>query len=310
MRFWHRLRPHRLGIWLCALFTGLTLTAPLDWPFDLSTYFQPQYAVVLVPLALWSLIRRDHKASALAIVALAWNLFCIAPQFAAAPASSQSGLGLRVLLTNVHRRNEQSRPLLELIRREAPDVVVAVETDQRWLDALATLDRTYPHSVARPRDDNSGIALWSRYPGDFEVQQDGHQVARLHARLQTPAGEVQVVAVHAFPPINRRYQKKRDRQLAELVEVVGDVAKPTIVLGDFNATPWTASVVDLRSRTGLHDARQGQGFLATWPTSLGWFGVPIDHVLHSQDIVVRALRVGPDIGSDHLPLIADIVVAQ
>jgi hypothetical protein len=36
------------------------------------------------------------------------------------------------------------------------------------------------------------------------------------------------------------------------------------------------------------------------------FGAPVDHILVSRNIEVKHFEVGPDIGSDHLPLIADL----
>jgi endonuclease/exonuclease/phosphatase (EEP) superfamily protein YafD len=34
--------------------------------------------------------------------------------------------------------------------------------------------------------------------------------------------------------------------------------------------------------------------------------VPIDHLVHSEVISVRDRRLGPDLGSDHFPLVVEI----
>ncbi len=68
-----------VGIWSLALLTGLTLAAPLGWPFELTTHFQAQYALLLLPLTLWSLLRKQPKTTTIGAVALALNLFTIAP---------------------------------------------------------------------------------------------------------------------------------------------------------------------------------------------------------------------------------------
>ena len=81
-----------------------------------------------------------------------------------------------------------------------------------------------------------------------------------------------------------------------------------LVLGDCNATPWNHTFVQLLASTGLQLATVG-GWRATWTTSLPWpLRIPIDHILCSPGIGVAATRLGPDLGSDHLPVIADLLV--
>jgi endonuclease/exonuclease/phosphatase (EEP) superfamily protein YafD len=80
---------------------------------------------------------------------------------------------------------------------------------------------------------------------------------------------------------------------------------PTIVAGDFNAPPEGRNFRDhwgdLRNAFGV----AGVGFGATRLN--GWIRLRIDHVLYGTGF--RAVRawVGNAAGSDHLPLIVDLV---
>ena len=79
-----------------------------------------------------------------------------------------------------------------------------------------------------------------------------------------------------------------------------------ILAGDLNGTPWC---LEPHLTWRLQDARAtaGAGLATTWPARLlDPFRIPIDHVLHARNVTCTRLRVGPRIGSDHLPLIADL----
>jgi endonuclease/exonuclease/phosphatase (EEP) superfamily protein YafD len=65
----------------------------------------------------------------------------------------------------------------------------------------------------------------------------------------------------------------------------------------------------------LRDSYQevGWGFGHTYPTTPQSFGISvpllrIDYVFHSAELVALRARVGPDGGSDHLPVVADLSI--
>jgi endonuclease/exonuclease/phosphatase (EEP) superfamily protein YafD len=81
--------------------------------------------------------------------------------------------------------------------------------------------------------------------------------------------------------------------------------RPVLVAGDFNLP--VDSVVYRRSWSWLTNAfsQAGTGFGSTKFTR--WHGVRIDHVLGGPGWHCRRCWVGPDVGSDHRPVIADMV---
>jgi endonuclease/exonuclease/phosphatase (EEP) superfamily protein YafD len=90
-------------------------------------------------------------------------------------------------------------------------------------------------------------------------------------------------------------------------ELVDD---PILVVGDFNATRWNSAFRELLD-ADLSDAADdvGHGLRTTWK---GTGRVPIemvlDHILVSDDFGVLDTRVGPGVGSDHRPVIADVAL--
>ena len=64
-----------------------------------------------------------------------------------------------------------------------------------------------------------------------------------------------------------------------------------------------------KTRLGvLLPSRLGFGVQATWPSvyRIPPMMIPIDHCLVSPDVRVVGRRVGPHIGSDHLPVIVEL----
>jgi len=88
-----------------------------------------------------------------------------------------------------------------------------------------------------------------------------------------------------------------------LAKAAGASSLPAIVVGDLNATPWSNAFSGL-GHAGLLRAT---GLKPTWPAiGLGWMGIPIDHVLVTPHWSVMERQIGPNIGSDHLPVMVRI----
>ena len=81
-------------------------------------------------------------------------------------------------------------------------------------------------------------------------------------------------------------------------------------MGDYNATPWSRPFWRFVDRSGLCDSRAGFGVQASFPAMSAVLRIPIDHVLVSCSIGVRDRRIGRDVGSDHLPVIVDLVLPR
>jgi endonuclease/exonuclease/phosphatase (EEP) superfamily protein YafD len=88
---------------------------------------------------------------------------------------------------------------------------------------------------------------------------------------------------------------------------------PSLLVGDFNKTPYSLLHRRLRRR-GLRDAFRevGRGCGFTFPVFGRYKRIPlpplvrIDYVWHTSDLRAILCRTGPDGGSDHLPLVAEL----
>ena len=53
---------------------------------------------------------------------------------------------------------------------------------------------------------------------------------------------------------------------------------------------------------------KGYGFQPSWPANNRLLRIPIDHVLHSPEIVIHDRVIGSTVGSDHFPVLVDFTI--
>ena len=236
--------------------------------------------------------------------------------------SSADGPALRVLTCNVDGRALKADALARLIAATRPDVVAC----QEWTSAHeSTLFRDGQWFTLR--DDE--LFLASRYP----IRRGENVGARWYAfapgaavryEVDTPAGTIDFYNLHLMSPhvafaavLHRnprapaaveRNTDDRRRQLEDLRDAIARrPGRPALMVGDFN-TPDDTPLLR-RNLPAFQNAftTAGLGFGPTYHAR--WTQARIDHVLASPDWHVRRCQVGPDVGSAHRPVIADLQLA-
>jgi len=211
------------------------------------------------------------------------------------------------MLINVNSTTGDPEKVQDLISTENPDILVLEEITSKWVEALGTLPDEYPHHLVRPRTDNFGIALYSRFPLSHSAIESigGAGVPSILTTATLPDGPVQLIATHPLPPFGGEYSRLRNDQLEQLPSHVHR-DQPTLLIGDLNTTPWSYTFRQLLNETGLLNSMKGFGIQPTWPMPNLLFGIPLDHVLHSSHLQVLDRRIGPPVGSDHSPVIVEL----
>ncbi len=300
------------GSLLVSSATLVALAAEWWWPFDLLTHFRVHYIWILTPLAIALLIARRYLVALIAGGCLLWNLALVVPDYFGPTPSAEGSVDIRLMTVNVCTSNRDYERFLAMIRAADPDVILLMEIDDDWLTALDQLRDDYPHSEIAPRADNFGIALLSKLPMEtHRVRYVGSAgLPSIESRLLVGDTVFNFFGTHPLPPVNADNYSLRNEQLAATADLVARMEGPKIVAGDFNVTPWSPFFGRMLTRSGLRDSRRGFGVQATWPSHWGIGGIPIDHVLVSDDVAVKDRRVGPAFGSDHRAVIVDLIVGQ
>jgi len=291
---------------LLAAATGLALLARTGWFADLASHFAWQYAVAALTAAGALAFLRRPGWTGVAVAVLAANLYTAWPHAPGAtrPPRSQP---FRLVVSNVFFGNSEYERVLEFVRSARPDAVIFNEVTPDWRRALAALESELPY-VRAAGSGRHGVLLMSRAPftATNQLSDDRHGETMLHARLLAGAREVDLFAVHANWPLGPRTTAIRNRQLEALADHGARAHGPVVIAGDLNTSPYSPHFRDLLERGHLRSAA-GRHWVPTWPVWCPPAAIQIDQGLVSPDVGVRAFETGPRVGSDHLPIVADLV---
>lgn len=285
----------------------------LHWFLDLFSHFRVQYFIVLSLSAPLLLIPRNYKTASIFAAAAIINLCTILPLYLGrTQVQASPDRVLRAMLINVNIDSGKPEQVAKVIQQYNPDLLVLEEVNARWLADLRPATTGYGHSKAVPRDDNFGIAFYSRFASTrSEVRQIGPAgVPSILAEVDSGRGKVSVIATHPLPPAGSAYTRMRDAHLGELPNVIRPEKTPVLLLGDLNVTPWNVKFRRLIHESGLKDSASGFGVQATWPNFMPLLLIPLDHCLHSPAVSIVKREIGSDVGSDHYPLIVDFVIGK
>jgi endonuclease/exonuclease/phosphatase family metal-dependent hydrolase len=242
---------------------------------------------------------------------------------------------LRVMTYNIAAGHGDLERIASAIRAAGADVVALQEVDVHWdarsgfadqasvlgerLGMQARFAPIYdmPGTAEHPERRQFGVALLSRFPviaftnheiTRLSTQQNGAAPALmpgfLEARLDVHGTIIRVFNTHTD---YRSDPSVRRRQVADMLAIVGDSARPTLLFGDLNAPPSAPELQPLFGR--FRDAwRSSAGAGFTYPAENP--AKRIDYVLASEDFLVRSARVVATEASDHRPVVADLALRR
>ena len=276
---------------------------------ELFSHFRLQYLVASLLLLIVFAIRRRALYSLLLGFSLALNASYVLPWYTGDTQATGSAR-IKILYANVLSRNRDHDRLVALIDRERPDIIALQEISTHWLTALRILDAQYPYNFTAPREDNFGIAIWSRSPLSEATRIDSPPLGypSILANTEVEGTAITLITTHPMIPVGGDNFAARNQQLESVEEIVATAEGHVILIGDLNASIWDRYYRAFEEATNLRNVRRGHGILPTWPTFMPLAMIPIDHVLVSEQIGVADVRTGPRLGSDHLPLLVTITL--
>jgi endonuclease/exonuclease/phosphatase (EEP) superfamily protein YafD len=274
------------------------------WVLDLFNHVQFHYLGFFLCCVVILLAMKAFREAAMVAGLLLLPLARIVPSCIAPPAAVSAQKPLRVAAFNVLVSNERHEDTLRWVRESQLDCIYFSETTHQWAKALEVLAKDYPYSI----EEKTGFAFYSKYPiAHYRIVHcSDFRFPLLIAYLDTPQGEVAFFGIHPLPPVNKRWAKALRDTMEVLAYEVEKERHRVIVAGDFNLTRWSNNAQPLE-RAQLRDASYGKSPGATWMRHNAFFAIPIDRILYRGDgMDCRSFHIGPDLGSDHRPVVAEM----
>ncbi len=231
------------------------------------------------------------------------------------------------------RRPAGMRALREEIRRQDPDILVMQDANE-----MADLPRPLPSNWGKAFGSRE-VYMFGQYvvASRFPLRQCApyfplpHSLALMyvHCIVQAHGMELDLYTVHLLTPrqgLNAArwqlwdglpdWQRNVTYRLAQGVimsQVVAKSRRPVIIAGDLNSSQ-SSVVVQALTTAGVRDAfaSAGRGYGYTYGHDLrpGVSFLRIDHVMVSPSIGVARCVAGGSEGSEHRPVIADLLLQR
>ena len=298
--------------------TLLGFLASWGWMLDLAANFRFQYVWIGVLAAGVVLWRRWWWPAGVIGLGVFVNLILVSPYyFGSVPAPALDSPQLTVAHLNTLAGNQEKEKVVEFIRDSGADFVFLTEVTGPLLELIESAeDLPYETVVGTSRSFGVlGLARSSTIASNPSIE--GHVTNLGETRLPGVVIEAQlgdqpfeILSFQTSSPGRAAKAEGRDSQLAAAAEWVAERDIPVLLIGDFNATPWTPALSDLMRTADLTDSARGRGFSGSWPAGWGPFKIPIDHALHSEGLTTVKRVRGPSAGSDHLSLIVTLALSE
>lgn len=288
------------------------------WFFDLFSHFRLQYLGVSLFALAWFVGWANRAGIVLSGTTLLLNAVIFFGVFLGEkPLQPAPDFKLRALSINVKTSNRAFSKVIDYVKGADADVVLLLEVDKRWADALAPLKGLYPHSSFESREDNFGVAFLSRIAlisseiAMFAAPNEPDDIGIPAPIVVVNHGgkAIRVIGAHPIPPSGRLNSQWRDHEFSRIAKITRESDEPVLLMGDLNVTPWSSG---MRILTGSSNLRLP---LAHYARSPSWMvnsplAIPIDHALATPPLVILRRDVGPDVGSDHRPIVVEVGWAE
>jgi len=292
-----------------------------SWWFATILLFGPRWVfalplLILVPAALiWR--RRALWLHLTAALLVTGPIMGICVPWRAALASGTSSQPLRIITCNGHDNEFHREAFGQFVVATHPDIICLQVVNKKDVAALFGQGSWHiagdgEHSLVSqfPIRKDTGELSHVPFVDRFDVEAPKGVITILNVHLSSPHVAFKST-LEGVPNAAEKIEANNERRQTEMNALnvyMQGIHNPIILAGDFN-TPLESP--DFRHNLGsLGNAFTVAGFGFGWTYHYGGTNARIDHILFTDDWQCRRCWLGPNVGSPHRPLIADLTYRQ
>ncbi|RYG35005.1 hypothetical protein EON81_13995 [bacterium] len=303
--------PALAAVWLvlCHIAPYLPGTNPLGIVFGMAPPMLLVAPPILALIALTTrvVLHRNPKRDALLGLAI---LLATVPLLSLQWGRPQKGKGVSVMTFNVNKDSRKMPGLLDYLLNHETDVVFLQENKGSASSPANFLKKGLPgwHMVSAGE-----VAILSRWPiENVRAVPMRSQTTRilLTAEIAGPR-RFRALTVHwSVPQFGKGLRSMRngavhqESDYQQTLDLIRGDDLPLLLGGDFNNPPRHALTRKLSNRLENCFSTCGSGIGLSYPSRNPY--TRIDHFYVNRGFETLGAQVGPDLGSDHLPLLAKI----
>jgi len=239
------------------------------WWLDNLINLQLQLSLAAILLVLLSIKYIQYLFIPLSLIYFVIILYNFGPLYKPNHQKHQNKETLKIAQLNIKYKNPNIDNIISAIGDADYDVILIQEVGDGEIDKIKKLTEYYPYSIGTDPLDESGLALFSRWP---IVSKKIHDLGYadgivIEAVIHTPEKNtpVHIYALHPSAPRNELLWHLRNNTLTYVAsQVSGSSLQYKIVIGDINTSPWSPAFKSLKTKGHLSNSAEGYGYIPSW----------------------------------------------
>lgn len=300
--------------WTAALATALGFFGSEWWPLDMLADWRLILIVVLGAAALATGFGYSRVSAVVFLAAAIVNAVVIAPMWVEEQKPLSASERVRVISLDVGLAPDVREAVLDWVNMSEGDIVVLANAGGRWQHIIEK--KAVPYRVVNEDPGlTGGTLVLARNGIPVTVEEVPVALGAVDVIIEVPLGDrdVRILGVSVERPVSRAAYEERIDDFTAINARITRNTSPTVIVGNLEASRWSYAFSIIAN--GLANSEDGFGFMATYPSldlplAGKYAGAPVDHALYVGPITVTHRKVGPNLGTDHRPLLFDLSPAS